>query len=559
MTLLGHLVRADVRRFRLLLAAWIAIVVLDAAVTGVQPLVAADQRLSWTIALLATVLFLARWLGMAMIAALVVQADPLVGSNAFWMTRPIPPRTLLASKLLLLWTALIAVQVIAQATLMALCHLALPVIGLAALQATVWLTLWLVLAMVPAAMTRTPARFAAAVAAVVLALALLINVLIALSMRGTDGPTMVTVTARGLTNPWLGVVLVLLLTAAGVSTLAVQYRRRSVRAAAGTLAAAIAVTWAIMIVWPWAARPLPAPEWASRDSAIRLTGSAEKTRFDPAGAWSFGDSSQAWRTSRAGIGVAAMEPGWVATLRLIDSTLQFDDGVVLRTVANGFSSFVLLESEVDPWNQAMREVLGVDRVLVDQPRIPETETVPAITISDADFQARLGRSGIYRGRFMADLDRLEVAAALPLRAGAEYRGPRQRIVIDAVIPQTHAVSVRLRQYRAATMFDSRQLPELSFYLRDREGSQAIAGGNRGGGLNAINGVGLPFGFTVGTGSVSGFMSGSEYVRFPAQPADWRPESLARAEMVIVRRNLGGSVTRSVEIPNYPVREAPAGR
>ena len=38
-----------------------------------------------------------------------VQTHPLVGSDAFWMTRPIPPGTRLVSKTVLLGTVIIAV------------------------------------------------------------------------------------------------------------------------------------------------------------------------------------------------------------------------------------------------------------------------------------------------------------------------------------------------------------------------------------------------------------------------------------------------------------------
>ena len=102
MKLVAHLVRADVRRFRLLLAGWVLIEIADTVFTGVHPFLIGDSRTSMTIGLLAMVLFFTRWLGMIAIVALVVQTHPLVGSDAFWMTRPIAPRTLLVSKLVLL-------------------------------------------------------------------------------------------------------------------------------------------------------------------------------------------------------------------------------------------------------------------------------------------------------------------------------------------------------------------------------------------------------------------------------------------------------------------------
>ena len=53
MRLVAHLVRADVRRFRLLLAAWVLMEVLNTVFTGVRPLLAADPRTMTSIGLLA--------------------------------------------------------------------------------------------------------------------------------------------------------------------------------------------------------------------------------------------------------------------------------------------------------------------------------------------------------------------------------------------------------------------------------------------------------------------------------------------------------------------------
>ena len=102
MKLVAHLVRADVRRFRLLLAAWVLIEVLSTVFTGVRPVLDADPRTMTAVESPGN-----RAVPDAMarddrLLALVVQTHPLVGSDAFWMTRPIPPRALLASKILLL-------------------------------------------------------------------------------------------------------------------------------------------------------------------------------------------------------------------------------------------------------------------------------------------------------------------------------------------------------------------------------------------------------------------------------------------------------------------------
>jgi hypothetical protein len=213
----------------------------------------------------------------------------------------------------------------------------------------------------------------------------------------------------------------------------------------------------------------------------------------------------------------------------------------------------------------MRQMLGVGRLRVGQPsRLPES--MPAIVVSQADFKKYSGATGTYRGRFLVDLDRIEIAATLPLRAGAEYHDRRRRIMIDQVIPLTEAASIRVRQFIASTMFHSDSPSPLSFYLRNRGAGEAVAGPAHQGMFAMSSGGGLPLlfglsGFAVGPGS-NGFSATGDYVRFPDYnptedaveiTADW----LSRAELVIVRTVAAGSVIRTIEIPGFEMRAAPS--
>jgi hypothetical protein len=78
-------------------------------VAGSRPALAANADARELASLLGDLVWFAQVLLMGVLVALVVQAHPVVGSDAFWMTRPIPPRTLPASKLVLVGVAVIAV------------------------------------------------------------------------------------------------------------------------------------------------------------------------------------------------------------------------------------------------------------------------------------------------------------------------------------------------------------------------------------------------------------------------------------------------------------------
>ena len=564
MKLVAHLVRADVRRFRLLLAAWVLIEVLSTVFTGVRPVLDADPRTMTAVGLLGTVLFLTRWLGMIAIVALVVQTHPLVGSDAFWMTRPIPPRALLASKVLLLGTTFIAVPALCEAVLMTACLVPVGELVLVSLQTLLFQSLWLALVMALSALTRNLARFALLAGGLLASLVLVISVMLAVAMRSiSDGPQLGVVASRPVSSPTADVVSLLLLITALVVALAVQYRTRSTRLSVSAGVAGVAIVIVVAWMWPWHPRPLPVPEWASRETSLRLVAESSKGEFDSEH-WSPWGRSEGSRIGRARLRLSGIEEGWLATVRLADGSVHFDDGVTLATAGNGFQEPIPFESVADsPTLVVMRNILAVERVSAGPQRNVLEVGVPAIVLRPADFTKYSAASGTYRGRFLVDLDRVEIAAALPLQPGAEFRDRRRRILIDQVIPQTESATIRVRQFTAATMFDSAPLPQLSFYLRNRGAAEAVTG-SAGGTMHMSTGMALPFMLGLGVSSAesgTGFNAMAEYITFPGynpkeDAVTISPDWLSHAELVVVNTVQWGSVTRTVEIPGFEIRAAP---
>jgi hypothetical protein len=561
-----HLVGADVRRFRLLLAVWVILQIADTVFRGIRPGLVGDPRLGMAVELVAAVLFLLRWLGLIVIVPLVVQTHPLVGSDAFWMTRPIPWRALLASKVVLLATMFVAVAALCEFVLMLVSRVPVWEIVLVTLQTILFQSLWLFIVMALATTTRNLARFALVVGSVLVGFLLLINTLIAVLMRNMpDGPQLTTVSGRSVGSPTVGVLMLTLLIVAALVQVVVQYRTRSTRlsVAAGVIGLAVAVL--IVLMWPAPGRPLPVPEWARQPSALRLVAESQKGEFRAFDAGSPWGRSSGWQMGSARLRLGGIEAGWIPTVALAEGTVQFDAGTTLTTAGNGYSSNAPFASVDDaPLRVVMRQVLGVARVQEGWQARLGTEVVPVIVVSQADFATHMGKTGTYRGRFLVNLDQVAIAGTLPLRAGAEFQNRGRRIVIDQVIPQAQAASIRLRQYIAATMFSSDSAPRVSFYLRNRDRAEAVAGSGHEG-FAMASGVGLAAlfggaGFSAEPGS--GFSVSGSFIRFPGNPgsdeqvvdisADW----LSRAELVIVHTVTAGSVTRTLEIPGFEIAAAP---
>lgn len=97
MKLIAHLIKKDIYRLRWDLTLWLAFIVMGAMLAIRRAELGIGWRLFWTIETLLT----------AVIAAQLVHVDTLVGSTAFWRTRPIPRASLLWSKV---WLAALALM-----------------------------------------------------------------------------------------------------------------------------------------------------------------------------------------------------------------------------------------------------------------------------------------------------------------------------------------------------------------------------------------------------------------------------------------------------------------
>jgi hypothetical protein len=119
-TLVWHITKKDVRSLRWLIALWAALTVLQAALRAIWPLMMpwVHPDLAYMLESARTLLPLIRGLLFAEIVVLLIHADSLVRTDAFWLTRPIPPRVLFFSKLLTAAAVLIVPAFLTQAALM---------------------------------------------------------------------------------------------------------------------------------------------------------------------------------------------------------------------------------------------------------------------------------------------------------------------------------------------------------------------------------------------------------------------------------------------------------
>ncbi len=121
MTQLLHLLRKDLRRLRWPLAMWIVILVARVFVATARSAFAIEE-MRWQIVFqqLESVFYTLETLMLAVLVARLIHEEPLVGLNAFWLTRPYNRGALLAAKLLFAGAFLIVAPLMADLTMMVL-------------------------------------------------------------------------------------------------------------------------------------------------------------------------------------------------------------------------------------------------------------------------------------------------------------------------------------------------------------------------------------------------------------------------------------------------------
>jgi hypothetical protein len=559
----GRVIPAGHRQFRWPILLWLAIVAAETVLTAIRPAFLSDMRAYGNAGMMLNLLWDARQLAMLLMVPLVVQAHPAVGTDAFWMTRPFPPGTVFASKAILLATLTVLVPAAATLALMLWIQVPLREALLVALDEAIGHAAWLAVLVAGAAVTLNLPRFALLSGGVLLSLVLLMTVLF-MRVRNEDAYGTATLVSAGSGQPVLppsedptgSLLFQLSVIAAGFGLAAVQYRthlrRVSVPAGAGgLLLLALAIPH-----WPFPLLAVPSalPASAHDPNAVQLHAAAPVIEMTPARDW-FGEGGPTSRSGRTAVVVSRLESGWVPRLTLRGVSLTLENGTTVVSRGRGMESVPQIEgSPDDPSRIVAREVLGVEHVLMPAPPAQEMATT-LLLLPSAGIDPVMPATVNYRGEFFVHLTRWEVAAALPLRAGAAFRDEGFNFAMEQVnTGPDEQMSVRAREWRATSSFDRKPQVTYAFYVRNARHSHAMAGNESEpfGGMGAMS-FGIPF-VVSGPGGLARSFVRAARVSFPAsyglqdQKIDWDPGWYADAELVIVRMTEAGAVLRTLDMP-----------
>ena len=246
MNLVVHQFKKDLRRTSLLLGLWSLIIIIQVLLIGVNPK-PGDVLLSWSLPVTGMVLGTINSILVLVMIPILVHQEPLVGTKAFWFTRPISRADLLCSKALYV-LLLVSLPILIKSSSFFAHGVTFKDVMLAIPQLTIQECSWIFTVAAVAVLTPNFARFAI-VGAVIGAVwylcsfmlqmyMLLSNPMYALTIIGTKGMS------RMLSSSLIVIVF-------GLAIVLVQYLTRRTKVAVVLLFIGSILSISAKYLWPW--------------------------------------------------------------------------------------------------------------------------------------------------------------------------------------------------------------------------------------------------------------------------------------------------------------------
>ena len=559
MTHVLHIVKKDVRRLRWATAAWVAVTVAGLALkTAGAELSFGSMRLRLAVGNISDVLPFVDVLLLALVVSGLVHDEPLVGADAFWLTRPIGWSRLLAAKLLFAAVFLVALPAAGESMVIAAISGDLRVTWLAAVAYAFRQAVWVSSLLAVAAVTPSIGRFlltlaggVAAVTAVALALVTVRLVFTSIDEAGHVEPILVDGTS--------GVVATLLITCAAVLVLAYQYGRRRTERAVAIGVAAIVAAVVIASYWPWRfARPAePDPGAWAHDASL------SPARLDAGVA---PQTSTAFATNRsvsrkhvaAPLRLTGVPPAYSSHSIGTTTRVEFSDGTRLES-AQAFASAVQLPAPESARVARLQSAFGNTQLLTSEGALSAWPVL--LTVTDQEYE----RYGRVPGRLTAmvqfSMFRSRLMGAIPLAEHASLLdGPL--FEVRRLIRRSDGCTVLVRRIRAVPLSGPSVPTQYDFVLRNAALREAVLGERQpfsgserfalpwlSGGI-WVGGESRGFGVEIDDAVVEfpGRVRGRAAATSPIDAA-W----LDGADLAVVETEYAGRVTRTLTVDGFTMR------
>jgi len=449
MNLVTHIFKKDIRHLRGLLVAWFLLVLLQVGLSG-SGLAASSDNMAWEIAF-GIISFLIPTLQFLLILAIVpllVHEEPLVGTTAFWFTRPISRHDLLKSKALFCGGLLVLVPLVVELVVLAANQASLGQLSMALPE--ILLNRLGVLLMVAALAVLTPsfARFVLfAVLAfvaymvvyfVIYIVTLFVNPMI--MMRMASSPSLMA--SRAIIGGFVGVI--------GYGAVVFhQYIRRRTKRSALLFAGVVILTMAMPYLWQFDFMEAEIdPRLAVDVDESNIHVSLADKELDVSDQFRMSGREGRKKTVRGTIRVQGGDPEFEYRSQVDSSTFTFEDGLKI-TDSHPQHSFsrsgwdnVLLGSLLDG------RIRGHGNVSSQQYSFSTL-----FDMDEADYNQQTNRAGTLEAKVRISAYQYVVAGVVSLQAGERIELGAEQAVITDVLEDATGCSVILQERTLNLLFD----------------------------------------------------------------------------------------------------------
>lgn len=468
-----HIFKKDLRHTRILIGLWLAMVLVQFSLVaiGVNP---SDQVMQAVYAAISFLMPLLTALLVIVIIPLVVHGEPLVGTTAFWLTRPIERHTLLCAKTFYA-LALVSVPLVVELVVLAVNGATLRQLALAFPEILMG-SLSLVLAVaVLAALTPNFGMFAIAGAILIVSMTI-ISVSVSLGqlflhpermMRAAQDFSLMKSRAT------MGSVAMILL--AGTVIVHQFLTRRTLRTIAGASVALVIVVLT-QSFWPWDFLKPSVPKGAPVpfDVAGVKVGLSGNINVNDVPSMRGGEKMPKKNIATT-VSTTGIPPEYVVRINSVTAKL---------TTPGGGS---LIVGENQPSYSMEPNAVAAEAALLGTPILNanarDFTTNTSLFVISADTYSRYATQPLgFSAIFDILVSKYQVAATLPLKKGAEYDKGSTHLVITDILQQPDGVDLLLRERKLNLLFDRKigeapipgmDRPTVLYVLRNTRRNEAI--------------------------------------------------------------------------------------
>ena len=448
MNLVTHLLKKDVRRSRIMLAVWLLLVILQCVLIG-SGVNSADRVTQALYQLLSVLVPLFQLLVLIVVIPHVVQDEPLVGTTAFWFTRPISRGVLLKSKTLFTLLVLVIPPLVAELVVLAANGATGRDLSLAVPEIVMEQLAFILTVAILAVITPNFGRFAV-VGAIVVVAAILLQIAITWTTIYLHPQSFMNQAANYSLGKSQGVVGSLATILVAAIVIAHQYLTRKTSLTVAGAIAGVFLVLAIRNLWTWdfLQPPEPAP---STDTSGNFDTSVVKaslgSNVNASDVMTMRGQGAPDRSITAQINTPGVPKGYVVDVRTLHAHLSLQDGQPVNVTARQ-SMFFGTNQSGDALELPLEGIPVVNANNYQNNMNTALFTLDAITYDKYSAQQL---------KFSADVDftasRYRITAEMPLVKGSRYDKGSEHAIITDVLKQPDGVDIVLRERRLHLLFD----------------------------------------------------------------------------------------------------------